>query len=146
MNSQIEKAVGGEVAQVAAFHPFDASGAFRVDGQAGEVRRLAMQGAGVTVLSQGLGLAVQIIGTVFLARLLTPADFGLVAMVTTFSLLPSNFGLNGFTEAVLQREKLDHFLASNLFWINLGAGLLLTVGFAAAGRLVARFYHNAHVT
>ena len=90
--------------------------------------------------------AIQIIATVLLARLLTPADFGVVAMVTTFSLLVSNFGLNGFTEAVLQREEIDHFLISNLFWINLGAGLLLTIGFAAAGSLVARFYSNPHVT
>jgi len=66
-------------------------------------------------------------------------------MVTTFSLLLVNFGANGFIEAVIQREEIDHFLASNLFWINLAAGLLLTIGFAAAGSLLARFYHNPHV-
>lgn len=80
-----------------------------------------------------------------LARLLAPADFGVVAMVTTFSLLLVSFGLNGFTEAVIQRDKIDHSLATNLFWINLGAGLLLTLGFAAAGSLLARFYGNARV-
>jgi PST family polysaccharide transporter len=88
------------------------------------------------------------IATVALARLLTPADFGVVGMVTTFSLLLMNFGLNGFTEAVVQWEEMDHFLASNLFWINVGVGLFLTVGFAAAGSLLASFYHNplvAHV-
>jgi len=95
--------------------------------------------------SQGVGLGVQIIATVVLARLLAPADFGLVTMVTTFSLLLVNFGLNGFTEAVLQRDKIDHALASNLFWINLGAGFLLTLGFAATGTLMARFYGNPRV-
>ena len=127
--------------------PFDASGAFRPAPEGGgDLQRLAVRGAGVTVLSGGLGVAIQIIATVILARLLTPADFGVVAMVTTFSLLLSNFGFNGFTEAVLQREEIDHFLASNLFWINLGAGLLLTIGFAAAGPLVARFYSEPRVT
>jgi O-antigen/teichoic acid export membrane protein len=110
------------------------------------LRHLAVRGAGATVFSQCVMQAIQIIATVLLARLLTPADFGVVAMVTTFSLLFSNFGLNGFTEAVLQREEIDHFLISNLFWVNLGAGLLLTVGFAAAGSLVAQFYSNPHVT
>src|SRR5207247_1921607 len=62
------------------------------------------------------------------------------------SLLLINFGLNGFTEAVLQRKEINHFLISNLFWINAGAGLLLTAGFAAAGSLLARFYHDARVT
>jgi PST family polysaccharide transporter len=100
------------------------------------------------VLSGGLVLCIQIIGAVVLARLLAPRDFGVVAMVTTVSLFLSNFGLNGFTEAVLQRETIDHALASNLFWINLGAGIVLTIGFAAAGSLLTRFYHDplvAHV-
>jgi PST family polysaccharide transporter len=63
-------------------------------------------------------------------------------MVTTFSLLLINFGGNGFTEAVVQREHVDHNLVSNLFWINFGAGVGLSVLFAAAGTLLARFYGN----
>ncbi len=126
--------------------PFDASGAFRPASDGGdELRRLGVRGAGVTVLSQALGLAVQVIATVVLARLLTPRDFGVVTMVTTFSLLLVNFGLNGFTEAVVQRDAIDHFLASNLFWINIGAGLLLTIAFAAAGSLLAWFYGDSRV-
>lgn len=126
--------------------PFGTGGAFRPDSDV--VRRLAVRGAGATVLSSGVGLCIQIVGTVILARILTPTDFGLVAMVTTFSLLLANFGLNGFTEAVLQVEQLDRFLASNLFWINAGVGFLLSVSFAAAGSLLTRFYGNplvAHV-
>ena len=57
---------------------------------------------------------------VILARLLTPSDFGIVTMVTTFSLLLRSFGLNGFTELIMQREEVTDSLASNLFWINLG--------------------------
>ena len=83
------------------------------------------------------------VSTVVLARLLTPSDFGLVAMVTTFILLLTNFGLNGFTEAIQQREEINRGLVSNLFWINLVAGGLLTAGFAAAGSLLARFYGDA---
>lgn len=126
--------------------PFDASGAFRPSVEGGEVRRLAIQSAGVTVFSGGIGLAVQTVGTVILVRLLTPADFGVVTMVTTFSLLLLNFGLNGFTEAILKWETLDHYLVSNLFWINVSVGLVLSIGFAAAGSVMAWFYHNPVVT
>jgi PST family polysaccharide transporter len=122
--------------------PFDAGGAFQANVNDGGIRRLAVRGAGVTVLSSGIGLAIQIVSTVVLSRLLVPKDFGLVAMVTTFSLLLVNFGINGFTEAVLQAEKMDRNLASNLFWINITAGLLLTVAFAASGSAMARFYGN----
>jgi PST family polysaccharide transporter len=99
----------------------------------------------MTVFSGGFALAIQVVATVILARLLTPRDFGLVAMVTTFSLLLSNFGINGITEAIVQQETIDHTHASNLFWINLTGGLLLTGGFAAAGTLLARFYGEALV-
>jgi PST family polysaccharide transporter len=104
------------------------------------LRRLAVRGAGMTVFSGGFALAIQIIATVVLARLLTPRDFGLVAMVTTFSLLLSNFGINGITEALVQREQIDRAHASNLFWINICGGIVLTGGFAGAGSLLARFY------
>ena len=93
-------------------------------------------------MSGGLGLAIQIVSAAVLARLLTPRDFGLVTMVTTFSLLLMNFGLNGFTEAVVQREVVDHAVASNLFWIDIGGSLALSIGFAAAGSLLARLYRN----
>jgi PST family polysaccharide transporter len=80
-----------------------------------------------------------------LARLLTPADFGVVTMVTTFSLLFRSFGLNGFTEFIIQCDELTHSLASNLFWINLGLATMLTLAFASSGRLLALLYHNSAV-
>src|ERR1700680_2747474 len=98
--------------------PFDPTGAFWPAVGGGDIRRDAVRGTGVMMLSQSLALAIQMIATVALARLLVPADFGMVTMVMTFSLLLVNFGLNGFTEAVVQREYLNDGLASNLFWIN----------------------------
>lgn len=125
--------------------PFDANGNFRPLVNDGGLRRAAVRSAGVTVFAQSVGFAVQMIATIALARLLAPSDFGVVAMVTTFSVLLVSFGQIGFPEAVLQREEMNYFLASNLFWINLSAGLLLTIGFAAAGSLLARFYHDPRV-
>jgi PST family polysaccharide transporter len=127
--------------------PFDENGAFvsSVPEADAGLRRLAVRSAGITLLSGGVGLAMQIISTVILARLLTPADFGVVAMVTTFSLLLASVGQIGFPEAIVQREEMNQRLASNLFWINVGGGVLLTVVFAASGSLLARFYHDRRV-
>jgi PST family polysaccharide transporter len=123
--------------------PFDASGAFCRLADDSELRRLAVRGAAATVFAQALALAAQLVSTVILARLLTPADFGVVAMVTTFSLLLMSVGTSGFSEAVIQRDEMDRFLASNLFWITCAIGLILTIGFAGAGSLLARFYRNS---
>lgn len=122
--------------------PFDASGDFRPVAEDSDLRRLAVRGAAATVSAQALTLGAQVGSTVILARLLTPADFGVVAMVTTFSLLLTNFGLNGLTEALIQCEEVDHYTASNLFWLNLGAGLVLAIALAASGSLLARLYRN----
>jgi PST family polysaccharide transporter len=122
--------------------PFDASGEFAGGASQGGItlRQLAVRGAGMTVFSSASSLVIQMAATVVLARILTPEDFGIVAMVTTFSLLFSNFGINGVTEAVVQQDKLDHAQASNLLWLTLCGGVVLTVGFGAAGSLLARFY------
>jgi len=122
--------------------PFDESGAFQAgNGEAG-LRRLAVRGAAATISATGLSLSVQVISTVILARLLTPSDFGVVTMVTTFSLLLASFGLNGFTDAVIQFKEIDQHTASNLFWFNAAAGALLALLFLAAGSLLARVYGN----
>jgi PST family polysaccharide transporter len=122
--------------------PFDANGVFRPRAGGHELRRFAVRGAAATVSASALALVAQVISTVVLARLLIPADFGVVAMVTTVSLLLVSFGVNGFTEAVIQFEEIDHQTASNLFWINSAAGLVLAIAFASAGSLLARFYRN----
>jgi O-antigen/teichoic acid export membrane protein len=125
--------------------PFQSNGSFYPIATGDGLRRTAVRGAGATIAGQAGNFAVMIGSVVVLARLLTPADFGIVTMVTTFSLLFRSFGLNGFTELIMQREELTHSLASNLFWINLGIGTFLTLAFASSGPLLARFYHNSAV-
>jgi PST family polysaccharide transporter len=126
--------------------PFDANGVFHPVAEGRELRRLAVKGAAATVSAAALAFGAQAVSTVILARLLTPADFGVVTMVTTFSMLLMSFGINGFEEAVIQRLNIDRHQASNLFWINCGVGFLLMIGFAAAGSLLAHFYRNPLVT
>jgi PST family polysaccharide transporter len=120
--------------------PFDHSGAFHPVAEGGELRRLAVRGAAATVTAAWLGLVAQVMSTLVLARLLMPADFGVVTMVTTFSMLLMSFGQNGFEELVIQRPELNRFQASNLFWITCAVGLVLAIGFAATGSLLAQFY------
>ena len=125
--------------------PFQPNGAFIPIVTGADLRRTAVRSAGATIAGQACNFAVQIGSVAILARLLTPADFGIVTMVTTFSLLFRSFGMNGFMEVIMQREELTHSLASNLFWISLGIGTVLTFAFASSGPLLALFYHDAVV-
>jgi len=125
--------------------PFQPDGTFQPVATGPGLRLRAVRGAGAAIAGSAGNFALQIGSVVILARLLTPADFGIVTMVTTFSLLLRSFGLAGFTEFIMQREELTDSLASNLFWINLGIGTILTFAFASSGRLLALFFHNRAV-
>jgi O-antigen/teichoic acid export membrane protein len=83
------------------------------------IKKKVIVGAGFSVFAQTANYTIQTIGTIIMARLLVPEDFGLVTMVVTFSLLIQNFGLNGFTEAIVQSEDVDQNRLSRLFWVNL---------------------------
>jgi len=109
------------------------------------LRGMAIRGAGVTLLAQVGAYAVQLVGVTILARLLMPADFGLVTVVTTFSIFLASLGQIGFPEAVLQRDDLNRSLASNAFWINAGIASGLTVAFASTGPLLARIYGDPRI-
>ena len=125
--------------------PFQADGRFHPIAAGNELRRSAVRGAGAVIAGSASNFAVHMGSVVVLARLLTPSDFGIVTMVTTFSLLLRSFGLNGFTELIMQREELTESLVSNLFWVNFGIGTILTIAFASSGPLLALFFHNSVV-
>ena len=102
-----------------------ASNIFSTDHLIGNLNRRAVRGGAVTVLGQGVKLALQTTATVVLARLLTPADFGLVAIAM---ILPGFLGVfkdAGLSLATVQRDRITHAQISTLFWLNALLGLLL---------------------
>lgn len=110
-----------------------------------DLKKRAIKSAGITISSQVVGYIIQLIGTFLIARLVTPGDFGLVTMVTIFSLLLQNLGENGFTEYVLQKETISHIQLSNLFWINTGLNTVLTLLFVALSPILAWFYNEPRI-
>lgn len=64
--------------------------------------------------------------TLFLIRLLLPADFGLISMVLVFSSLSTLLIDFGYRTAIIQRSNLTAEDLSSIFWLNLGLGLFFT--------------------
>jgi PST family polysaccharide transporter len=96
----------------------------------------------LSVVAQVAQVLLQSISTVVLARLLTPTDFGLVAMVTAVTAIAAGFADLGLTEATIQRKEISHSQVSTLFWINVAIGLLLTLLTAAMAPVLAAFYRE----
>ncbi len=110
------------------------------------LRKHAVRGAGATLITQFSSFLIHIVGVAFLARLLTPDDFGLVAMATAiyvFFRLLRNFGL---TDATIQEKELNHRKVSTLFWVNAVFSVLITLAFIALGPVIAWFYNDPRIT
>ena len=101
--------------------------------------RSAHAGA-VLLAGQAVSFALGVGSTMILARLLQPADFGLIAMALTYVAFVGVFNDFGLPMAAVQRVKLDPSHASALFW--LGAGLSLGVAGVslALAPTIAAFY------
>lgn len=80
-----------------------------------------------------------------LARLLTPEDFGVVAMVVPFVILTNSMANQGFQTTLIQAPDLTRPQASTFFWFALRANLLLVAGFIGASFLLAWFYGDRRV-
>lgn len=76
----------------------------------------AARGGFVTLVGQGAKFAVQLTGLAVLSRLLSPADFGLVAMVTVIISIADLFRDFGLSTAAIQAENLNDRQRNNLFW------------------------------
>ncbi len=115
------------------------------EGLATDLKHQAIRGAGFALFSRTINYFIAIGGTVVLARILTPDDFGLVTMVTTITLLLGNFGTNGFPEAIIKEHELSHAMVSNLFWIHIGTNFLLILVFLALTPLIVWFYGEERI-
>jgi O-antigen/teichoic acid export membrane protein len=102
----------------------------------------SVRGGLLTLASQGTQFFTSLAMTVVLAHLLTPVDFGLVAMVTAITGLGQAFADLGLSEATIQHPDITHDQVSVLFWINLAIGLGLTLITAALAPILAWFYHE----
>lgn len=94
----------------------------------------------ITVASQPIKLIIGVGGTMVLARLLVPADFGLLAMVQPLLSMVDSLSNLGLETATVQRQELDQAEASAIFWLSLKINALLLGGMMLFAPLLAWFY------
>lgn len=89
---------------------------------------------------------IQVASVLFLARLLAPADYGLVGMVVALTGFAPVLVSLGTPDAVTQRRSIAEGEVSALFWISTSIGFSFALLVAAAGPLIARFYGEPRLT
>ncbi|NMM48052.1 lipopolysaccharide biosynthesis protein [Marinigracilibium pacificum] len=94
-----------------------------------------------TVLNQGSSFIISI----FLARLLSPADFGLVGMSLVFITISQVFVDVGLSSALIQNKSNSNLTYNSVFYFNVSAGIILTLVFYVISPLIADFYNNEEI-
>jgi O-antigen/teichoic acid export membrane protein len=100
------------------------------------VRKGMVTNAAFKFSAQFVQLGVQVV----LARVLTPADYGLTAIVTVVAAFAGVFTELGLGAAVVHRAQLTGDYVASAFWLNVLSGLALTALFAGLAYPIAWIY------
>jgi O-antigen/teichoic acid export membrane protein len=100
----------------------------------------AIRGGIAKLAGQGAGLVMRITSIAVLARLLSPRDFGIVAMMTVMTGFFDVMSCAGLSSAMVQSPTISDQQRTNLFWISTGFGVVLGLLCMSASPLVASFY------
>lgn len=85
---------------------------------------------------------IQILVTVVLARLLTPYDYGIVAVITVFSSLFSAVSDMGFGVAIVQKRWLKHSQINDIYSFTLYFSIIVSLIFGFSSFFIAIFYNT----
>ena len=110
------------------------------------IRRRVLDGVFWLTAAKLLGQLVSWAITVYVIRILSPNDYGLMAMAGVyvgFIVLFNEFGLSA---AIVQRKDLGQDDLSNIYWSVLCVNLVLYALSYLSAPLVAAFYHEPRVT
>lgn len=88
--------------------------------------------------TQGIQFLVQIM----LARLLTPQQFGTIAIVTVFTSLASVFVEGGLNTALIQKKEVDEIEFSSVFYLSLGISTFIYILIFFFSPFIASFYDD----
>ena len=111
-----------------------------------DLRARSVRGGAITLGVEVCQFVLQMVSTMVLARLLTPADYGLIAMVSAVTGFLSMFSNLGLSTATIQKAEINHDQVSTLFWINVGLGVLVALVVVALAPAVAWFYGDSRLT
>jgi teichuronic acid exporter len=88
------------------------------------------------LLRQGSQFVILIV----MARILSPEDFGTMALLALFVGLANVFVDGGFGSALIQRQRITHTDESTVFFFNLGMGLIVLLTLCALAPYIALLF------
>lgn len=86
-------------------------------------------------------VGIQFIIQIFLARLLSPDDYGAIALITVFITIANVFVQNGFNTALIQQKHVLEEDYSSVFWISMMVAFACNILIFLLSPLISNFYN-----
>lgn len=110
------------------------------------LKQQAVSGVKWSGISMGAVTALQFITLAVLARLLSPADFGLMGMIMVVIGFAQAFADMGISNAIIYRQDATKDQLSSLYWLNILAGVIVFCVVCASTPLVVGFYREPRLS
>ena len=92
-------------------------------------------------LNSGSTQLLNLIFGIFLGRLITPAEYGIVGVLSIFTLIAGNLQSSGFTQALVNLKAPRNEDYTAVFWFNTLTSFVLYALLFLSAPLIARFFH-----
>ncbi|RKP59140.1 lipopolysaccharide biosynthesis protein [Pararobbsia silviterrae] len=86
---------------------------------------------------------VQLVGLSILSRLLSPTDFGVMALATVVTNFAGLLRDMGTGPALIRSRDMSTTLANSVFWVNLSAGAVIALAIVAFSVPIAHLFNSA---
>jgi O-antigen/teichoic acid export membrane protein len=106
------------------------------------LKQRAIRGGFAKLIGQAATFVLRLFYMMVVARLLTPAEFGLVAMVTAVTGVYDLFRDGGLSAAAIQQVIVTEEQKSALFWVNMAIGGLLSLLCLLTAPILVHFYNE----
>ena len=107
-----------------------------------EIKNKVMHGLFWKILENGGAQGIQFVIAIILARLLSPAEYGLVSIIMIFITIANVVVQNGFSTALVQKRHSDDVDFSSVFYFSLAIAAAMYVVLYMAAPSIAGFYRN----
>ncbi len=94
------------------------------------------------MMSNGSTQLLNLVFGIFLGRLLSPTDYGIVGVLTIFTAIAGNIQAAGFTQALINIHRPTQREYNSVFWFNVLTSLLLYAVLFFCAPLIADFFHQ----
>lgn len=99
-----------------------------------------MKGLFWTLSERFMSQIVSVIVTIILTRLISPADYGVISVVTIIIAILNVFMTSGFSASLIQQDNVDSIDYSTVLYFSIVLGMLIYIGIFLFSPTLAKFY------